>query len=170
MNDNSTDFAFGRFASLTEQAAAFETLDLLVSLYPDLPPAYITIHDTALVGVKAMCDTATDFEAWRTALQIPTAAVDLYGNSAGGWLAAETTVRGVLLRITGHGLAISREQAEPQPKEHGLPVVTLAEAVALMGALPMPTAGELAEQRHLVDPLDHVLEHLADEHPPAVAP
>ncbi|MFI8865305.1 hypothetical protein ACIGNW_00075 [Streptomyces sp. NPDC053707] len=41
-----------------------------------------------------------------------------------------------------------------------IPVVTLAEAVALMGALPMPTAGELAEQRH---PLDHVLEHLADE-------
>lgn len=30
-----------------------------------------------------------------------------------------------------------------------------------------PTAGELAEQRHLVDPLDHVLEHLADERRPA---
>lgn len=46
-----------------------------------------------------------------------------------------------------------------------IPVVTLAEARALMGALPMPTAGELAEQRHLVDPLDHTLEHLADERP-----
>lgn len=51
------------------------------------------------------------------------------------------------------------------------PAVTeLADAVALLGALPMPTGtapspGELAEQRHLVDPLDHVLEHLADERP-----
>ncbi len=59
--------------------------------------------------------------------------------------------------------------------EHGVkvaPAVTeLADAVALMGALPMPTPtpGELAEQRHLVDPLDHVMEHLADKHP-AVAP
>ncbi|MFJ4917191.1 hypothetical protein [Streptomyces sp. NPDC088726] len=34
-------------------------------------------------------------------------------------------------------------------------------------ALPAPT-GALAEDRHLADPLDHVLEHLADERPAAV--
>lgn len=56
--------------------------------------------------------------------------------------------------------------AAPAPVE----VVTLAEAVALMGALPMPAPGDLAEQRHLVDPLDHVLEHLADERPTVVLP
>lgn len=33
-----------------------------------------------------------------------------------------------------------------------------------------PTAGALAEQRHLVDPLDHVLEHLADDPRPVVLP
>lgn len=49
-------------------------------------------------------------------------------------------------------------------------VVTLAEAVDLMGALPMPTAGDLAEQRHLVDPLDHTLEHLADDRPAVAIP
>lgn len=32
-----------------------------------------------------------------------------------------------------------------------------------------PTPGELAEQRHLMDPLDHVLEHLAVERPAAVS-
>lgn len=35
---------------------------------------------------------------------------------------------------------------------------------------PHPTPGELAEQRHLVDPLDHKFEHLADEQHPASAP
>lgn len=38
----------------------------------------------------------------------------------------------------------------------------LARASAATGG---PSAGELAEQRHLIDPLDHVLEHLADERP-----
>ncbi|MGP3752169.1 hypothetical protein [Streptomyces sp. IBSNAI001] len=161
MNDNSTDF--GQLGSIAEQAPAFEALDLLVSMFPDLPAAYITTYAKSYAGLAAQLNTPAEFEAWRTALQIPTEAVDLHGDSAGGWLAAETTVRGVLLRITGHGLTVTREQAEPQPREHGIPVVTLAEAVALMGALPMPTVGELAEQRHLVDPLDHVLEHLADE-------
>ncbi|WP_328902331.1 hypothetical protein OHR86_22590 [Streptomyces sp. NBC_00441] len=45
----------------------------------------------------------------------------------------------------------------------------LAAAGAEHGPFPMPTGGpsaaELAEQRHLLDPLDHVLEHLADERP-----
>lgn len=45
----------------------------------------------------------------------------------------------------------------------------LSAAVAEHGPFPMPTGapspGELAEQRHLIDPLDHVLEHLADERP-----
>ncbi|MEV6313400.1 hypothetical protein AB0M10_33030 [Streptomyces sp. NPDC051840] len=34
----------------------------------------------------------------------------------------------------------------------------------------IPTPGELAEQRHLMDPLDHVLEHLADERPAVTPP
>ena len=33
-----------------------------------------------------------------------------------------------------------------------------------------PTAGELAEQRHLLDGLDHRLEHLADAYVPPAAP
>lgn len=55
--------------------------------------------------------------------------------------------------------------------EHGVKAVPpattdLATAVTLLGALPMPVGspapGALAEQRHLMDSLDHVLEHLAD--------
>lgn len=43
----------------------------------------------------------------------------------------------------------------------------LAEAVTAHGSTQTgdPLPGELAEQRHLVDPLDHVLEHLADDRP-----
>jgi predicted RNase H-like nuclease (RuvC/YqgF family) len=39
-----------------------------------------------------------------------------------------------------------------------------------MTTFPTPSPGELAEQRHLVDPLDHALEHLADEQHPAKTP
>lgn len=58
----------------------------------------------------------------------------------------------------------------PELAAYGVQAVDeVAEAVALLGALPMPVgcpaAGELAEQRHLVDELDHVLEHLADDAP-----
>ena len=35
---------------------------------------------------------------------------------------------------------------------------------------PHPSQGELAEQRHLIDPLDHVWEHLADERHPVSTP
>lgn len=55
------------------------------------------------------------------------------------------------------------------PSPPPVQVVTLADAVAEHGPFPMPAGaplpGELAEQRHLIDPLDHVLEHLADERP-----
>lgn len=59
----------------------------------------------------------------------------------------------------------------PELAAYGVQVVVdeLVDAVALLGALPMPVgspaAGALAEQRHLVDELDHVLEHLADDAP-----
>jgi hypothetical protein len=165
VNDNSTDF--GRYSRLAEQAPAFEALTALEVMLPSLPPAYFTIHANSYSPVCVQCDTVADFEAWRTALQVPTDVVELRADTSGGWLVAETVFRGVGLRITGHGIAVTQEQVAPpvQPDGHGMQVVTLAEAVALMGALPMPAPGDLAEQRHLVDPLDHVLEHLADDRP-----
>ncbi|MEU2799012.1 hypothetical protein [Streptomyces sp. NPDC007117] len=117
--------AFGRYATLAEQASAFEALDALAGTCPDLPPVYLTVHDSSFSGVIAQCDTLADFEAWRSALQIPTAEVNLVADKQGGWLSAEATVRGVRLRITGHGLVVTREQAVPQVK-----VTTLAESVS----------------------------------------
>jgi hypothetical protein len=131
---------FGQLGSIADQAGSFEALDLLVSMFPTLPPAYFTIHATSHSGVGAQCNSTADFEAWRTALQIPTNMVDLHSDSVNGWLSAETTVRGVHLRITGFGLAITEEQAKPPARP--VAVVTLPEAVALMGALPMPAADE----------------------------
>lgn len=115
---------FGRYATLAEQTAAFEALDVLASTCPDLPPVYLTVHDSSSSGVIAQCDTVADFESWRSALQIPTSEVDLVADQQGGWLSAEATLRGVRLRVTGHGLAVTQEQAAPQIK-----VTTLAESV-----------------------------------------
>ncbi|PJN31341.1 hypothetical protein CG717_16385 [Streptomyces sp. CB02613] len=115
---------FGRYATLAEQTSAFEALDVLASACPDLPPVYLTVHASSFSGVIAQCNTVADFESWRSALQIPTSEVDLIVDGQGGWLAAEATVRGVRLRITGHGLLIAQEQAAPQIK-----VTTLAKSV-----------------------------------------
>lgn len=111
-------------------------------------------------------DRLADFEVWLTALGLSAPAPLHYAGTS--WLTAEGVVDDVPVTLNGYGTADAIE--EYAVRLAPLPVVTLPEAVALMGALPMPTAGELAEQRHLVDPLDHVLEHLADEQPPAVAP
>jgi hypothetical protein len=162
---------FGRYTRLSEQGPAFEALTALEVMLPSLPPAYFTIYANSYESVSVQCDTLPDFEAWRTALQVPTHVVELRAGASGGWLAVETTFRGVGLRITGNGVDVTAEQAAPpvRPDGHGMEVVTLAEAVAKHGPFPMPAgtpaAGELAEQRHLLDPLDHTLEHLADERP-----
>lgn len=116
---------FGRYATLAEQTSAFEALDVLASTCPDLPPVYLTVHASSFSGVIAQCDTVADFESWRSALQIPTSEVELIADGQGGWLSAEATVRGVRLRITGHGLVVTQEQAAPQIK-----VTTLAESVS----------------------------------------
>lgn len=152
-----------------------DALDLVRSLAihsPELPAPYITLHTGVTRVLLSLQVDHGAFEAWREALAIDTDAVHLvcFGTDSHVTVTSvvETKVSNhpvrVMVELYGVGLpALTDRPADPQ--EHGLPIVTLAEAVALMGALPVPSAGELAEQRHLVDPLDHTLEHLADEVP-----
>lgn len=92
------------------------------------------------------------------------------------WFRAAVTTAGrglyALEGVTGCPLYVLATL--PELAVYGVQVVIdeLVDAVALLGALPMPVGSpspsELAEQRRLVGELDHALEHLADN-PPAEA-
>lgn len=130
----------------------------LLRRHPQLPAAtyHIDSIDEPLLAVSIHGGIRTDFEPWRVALGLPAGEVRSWSGET--WVAAEGVTADVRVRLTGFG-TLGEVAA----------VAEAAEAVALLGALPMPTGapsvGELAEQRHWLDPLDHVLEHLADERP-----
>lgn len=143
---------------LQQQGSPILLLAYLHREFPQLPAA--TYHIDSIgepqLSVSIHRTVRTDFEAWRVALGLPVAAVKTWGPEV--WLATDGVVADVRVELRGHGTPTDV-----------LAVAELADAVALLGALPMPSGsplpGELAEQRHLIDPLDHVLEHLADERP-----
>ncbi|MFB4424858.1 hypothetical protein C5F59_027730 [Streptomyces sp. QL37] len=74
---------------------------------------------------------------------------------------------GVLRVVAQHGdmAEVKRLLAEHTADEQDAYPENVAPQVTKLRALLAPSPGELAEQRHLLDPLDHVLEHLADERP-----
>lgn len=68
-------------------------------------------------------------------------------------------------KLTAAGIAASLEAAcMLQSPESAAELVALREENTALHAL-VAQLGARAEQRHLMDPLDHVLEHLADERP-----
>ncbi|MFE7626053.1 hypothetical protein [Streptomyces sp. NPDC057509] len=140
--------------SLQQQGAPVLLLADLLRRTPGLPAATYHIDNIGrpLLAVSIHSSVRTAFESWRVALGLPAGEVRSYGGDT--WVASEGVTADVPVKLVGFGTA-----------DDVAAVVELSEAVHLLGALPMPTAGDLAEQRHLIDPLDHVLEHLADERP-----
>lgn len=92
-------------------------------------------------------DQLADFEVWLNALGLSAPVPRRYDGSS--WLAVEGVVNDVPVKLNGYGTADAVE--EYAARLAPLPVVTLAEAVALMGALPMPAPIE--------DPHDSPLHH-----------
>lgn len=114
------------------------------NIYPD--QLEVSIHRTV----------REHFETWRQVLGLPEPSVKSYGPNM--WLTTAGVVDDVRVELRGYGT----------PDEVAA-VVELSEAVHLLGALPMPAGaprpGELAEQRHLLDPMDHGFEQLATGRP-----
>lgn len=143
---------------LQQQGSPILLLADLLRRHPQLPAVSYHVDDIYpdQLEVSIHRSVRRDFETWRQVLGLPTPSVKSYGPNV--WLTTVGVVDDVRVELRGYGT----------PDEVAA-VVELADAVALLGALPMPTGaplpGELAEQRHLIDPLDHVLEHLADERP-----
>lgn len=169
--------------TLQVQGSPILLLAYLQREFPHLPAAAFNISSISpdLLHVSIHRTVRRDFETWRAVLGLPVADVHTWGLDT--WLATSGSFADVPVKLLGHGSA-----------DDVAAVAELAAAVELLGALPVPTGqwvdpcrpcgcptrfnrhadgcpdpvplpGELAEQRHLRDPLDHVLEHLADERP-----
>ncbi|WP_432247672.1 hypothetical protein ACRAR1_06910 [Streptomyces sanyensis] len=110
----------GSFAGL---GPVIEALVYLQATYPHLPAPYIPIDSTgATLGINAPGPAA--FEEWRVALQIPAHLIELYGHGDRAWLAADTTVRGVHVHLSGHGVLLTGVQ--PHPESPAFPGTTEA--------------------------------------------
>lgn len=99
---------------LAQQALAAEALVGLTMMFGHLPAPFVTVHLPHLVQLAQLdfqLETPADFEAWRTALQLAPAAVTLHAYRSSTWLATETVFRGVCLKLTGHNLPLTEEQA-----------------------------------------------------------
>jgi hypothetical protein len=101
-------------ADLVDAAAA---LSAMVEAFPALPAPYVTVHNYVPVTVHLQARTSSDFEQWRTALKIPTGAVELKDYAGSQWLDAPGSFCGVSVVLTGYGIELDtsapREVAAP---------------------------------------------------------
>ncbi|WP_181785390.1 hypothetical protein [Streptomyces phytophilus] len=103
---------------------AFAALSAMVAAFPALPSAYVTVHNYLPVTVDLQMRTTADFEQWRTALKIPTGAVELHDYAGSQWLAAPGAFCGVSVRLSGHGIEVDTTV----PREAVAGVVPLGQA------------------------------------------
>lgn len=103
--------------TLGSQMPALQTLVALADFCGSLPTPYITVSGVYANHVDLQLDNPADFEVWRTALQIPPAAVELHAYRPESWLAATTVVRGITVVLAGHGLLLAVEDARKSPVE-----------------------------------------------------
>jgi hypothetical protein len=95
------------------QRSAIQTVAELADQFPDLPDAYIIIHQSwmgAPARLKLQLDTPTGFEQWRTALGIKPAAVHLYPHGVSSWVLASTVRDGIDIEISAHGILLTQDQ------------------------------------------------------------
>jgi len=84
---------------LTPAAAALASI---TQTYSGLPTPYVSITPRGRINLQLTSPAA--FEAWRTALMIPEATVQLHQGNGSSWLAGETVHAGVVVELSGHGL------------------------------------------------------------------
>lgn len=97
---------------LARQGAAFRFLAQMAVLHPDLPGAYVVVHDARDVSdpyvtqefpakVNVQVD-GQDFETWRVTLGINHETVTLHTSRSFTWVAADTVLNDVPVHLTGY--------------------------------------------------------------------
>lgn len=98
-------------ARFVDQTPAIEALAELNQMFGHLPKPYITMNRFGgQLGLQL--DSPSEFEQWRTALQIAPDSVNAHSNESDAWLAANGVFRGVAVRLTGFGLVLPSEGSE----------------------------------------------------------
>lgn len=95
------------------QRSAISTLAELADQFPDLPDAYIVIHQSwkgAPAKLGLQLDNPTGFEQWRIALGIDPNTVELWAHGVSSWLIASTERDGIQIQITAHGILLTQAQ------------------------------------------------------------
>ncbi|MFE6482432.1 hypothetical protein ACFVGN_05755 [Streptomyces sp. NPDC057757] len=95
---------------LAIQGSAIQVLADLVGQHPDLPAAYITIREPwqgAPSRLDLQLDTPTEFERWRTTLDIPSADVDLEPYGRASWVTVPAVREGIKMVLSAHGILIT---------------------------------------------------------------
>lgn len=126
--------------TLRSQGSPVLLLAQLLATHPGLPA--VTYHIDGIVPTQldvSVHSGLEPFEAWRQALGLPVPRVHDY--QCRMWVAVEGTVADVSVKLAGFG--------------------SRANITRYAAACGLPLPGELAEQRHLLDPLDRVLSGLA---------
>lgn len=108
----STQITVPPAAPIGEKTEVFEALTVLSYAFRDLPTPYVTIHSTKRSGFDLQMESPQDFELWRAALGIDSAAVELKSGSGSVWLDADFDFRGIPASLSGFGVSLSREVAE----------------------------------------------------------
>lgn len=97
-------------APVSVQRSTVRLLDRLMSEHPELPSAYVVIHQPwrgKPSTLSLQLSTPTDFELWRVALGIRPDAVELEENGPGSWVQAAGVRDGLHIEITAHGILLT---------------------------------------------------------------
>jgi len=121
--------------SFAEQEPAVLALAEMAQAFPHLPAAAFTLYQPeAGGGLFIQTHSGEAFEAWREALRIGAAAVELKTNGADSWLRAEGSFSGSAVTLSGWGIPT---------------------------CAPRDSGGRAAEQRQQLDPADGAFAALA---------
>ncbi|MFD4569337.1 hypothetical protein ACFWOX_33870 [Streptomyces sp. NPDC058467] len=100
-------------APIAGQRSAVQVLADLIGQHPELPAAFITVHEP-WKGEPARLDlqlsAPTLFNPWRSVLDVDPARVVLHPSGRASWIEATTVREGIHIVISAHGILLTNDQ------------------------------------------------------------
>ena len=100
---------------IADQLSAVQMIESLINDFPNLPDAYITIHQPwrgSPSKLSLQLDTPNCFEQWRAALGIDGDNVALHPYGRDSWVNAQTVRGSIHISISAHGISLTEDQVK----------------------------------------------------------